>query len=735
MSLAAHVDEYDPPSRRDGNNLAPRSSQNKSQLLEATMRNVPKLKELNYTQWKNVITNSIKKAKLWGYVDGSIEEPSEHDASNLATYFDETAAIRNAILGSLESGAQKYIEEALDPRDAWLALERKYLTAEAEADKGMFSTEKQLADLRLEEGGDIVEHVAQFCRIRYQLNGTRFALDDQASISMLYRSLPPSYRQSVLTPDGAEMKDFNALCARLSYLSQNPEPQVDESAAPVEDYTNWGVPEDIKAFGLTGDKNPLLQERAAATCRDCLLKGHKAGTPECPQYGWRKELWGTETNDISPAATDPGNGPLADQLVPVNTKRLSYEFSEPVKVVLDFDELGLKPNLRQKLSSNSMATPWAIQQCAILPIINGHNVLAQAPSNNGKTTALAISIIQIIDTQFPHAQALVFTSTSEAATAFQNTVNNLGSYSARCYSCDSSGSPSMPNLSSLSKINNHHIFVGTPSYILGLISRNIINTRKLRTMVLDDIDKLVEAGAEDQILEAYRHVPPLTQIIASSSICSLSTSKTISKLLANPVQISVNRNEGVTIGTHFYVKVPASEKPNALYAAYTTLGTNAVMVLCRDLAEASFSGYQWPKQYGYYYLRESMEPDERESVIRNFRNKRSSLSSRNSGYGSYYGQRPDVDPVWAIAMVATDATLSTTVLSSINVPLINYDIPNNVEDYIKRLEQWRIVDPGQSNTILTFVTADTNEALVIQDLEQCYGVHVVEVVWKGGRLY
>ncbi|KAG8711309.1 RNA helicase [Ceratobasidium sp. 423] len=558
MSQATGGDEYDSPSRRDGNNPVPRSSQNKPQLLEATMRNVPKLKELNYTQWKNAITNSVKKAKLWGYIDGSIEEPPEHDSSNLTTYYDEATAVRGAILGSLEYEARRYIEEAFDPRDAWLTLEKKYLTSEAGADTQLVSIGQQLAGLRLEEGGDMTEHIAEFCRMRCLLNGTRFALDDQASISMLYRSLPPSLRRSVLTPEGTEMKDFNALCARLSYLSQNPEPAPigNTPPAPVEDYTNWGVPEDIKAFGLTGDKNPLLEERAAVTCRDCLLKGHKAGTPECPQYEWRKELWGTEPNSISPGVGDSVGVTLGNQ----------------VEIMIKAHTLLLEPS--------------AIQQCAILPIIHGRNVLAQAPPNNGKTTALVISILQIIDTALPHIQALVFTSTDGATTTFQKIVNSLGSgLSIRCPSdIFAGGKPS-----SVSGINKHHIFVGTPDYLLGLIRRNMINMRKIRTMALDDIDKLIEAGMEDQILEVYRHVPPLAQVVASSTVYSSSIAKAVTGLLADPLQILVNRNEGISIGTHFYVKVPAAQKLDVLNASFSSLGSKGVVLLCRDFPEASIA--------------------------------------------------------------------------------------------------------------------------------------------------
>ncbi|CAE6375332.1 unnamed protein product [Rhizoctonia solani] len=637
-------------------------------------------------------------------------------------------AVRNAILGSLESGAQKYIEEALDPRDAWLSLEKKYLTAEAEADAKLISVEKQLSDLRLEEGGDMIEHIAEFCRMRCQLHGSRFALDDPASVSMLYRSLPSSYRHSVLTPEGTEMKDFGALCARLTYLSQNPEPEVridDIPPAPTEDYTNWGVPEDIRSFGLTGDKNPLLEERAAVTCWDCLLKGHKAGTPECPQYEWRKELWGMESKDISIGTRNLGTASSSEEPLLINAKRLCYEFSEPIKVILSFDELGLKSDLRQRLHYS----PFAVQQCAILPIINGRNVFAQAPPGSGKTTALAVSILQLIDATLPCAQALVFISTGAN---FQKVLETLKPSSVRSYLCYSSDP--LASIGSLSGINEHHIFVGTPENLLALISRKVINLHKLKIVALDDLDKLVEAGMESQILEVYRHVPPLAQVVASSTAYSFSIAKAVKKLLTDPLQITVNRDEGLSIGTHFYVTVPVEQKPDALRASFATLGTDGVVVLCQD--STKISKYPWDKTCRCYYLRNS---ERYTDVIQDFTYQQQRIRERysstysNYGYG-YLHDRPQ-DPVTNVALVATDpAFLAARVdLLKTGNPIVHYDIPNNIEDYVKRLWEWRISDSGRSHLVISFVT--TSELHIIQDLEQYYGVHVAELRWDGRRLH
>ncbi|CAE7092301.1 unnamed protein product [Rhizoctonia solani] len=714
------------------------------------MRNVPKLKELNYAQWKNITTNSIKKAKLWEYVDGSIEEPAEHDAGNLATYYDEAAAVSNAILGSLEPAAQKYIEEALVPRDAWLALEKTYLTAEADTDSKLVSIEQQLANLRLDEGGDVIEHIAEFGRMRCQLNGTRLAIDDQTCISMLYRSLPPSYRQSVLTPEGTEMKDFSALCTRLTYLSQRPEPADNTPSAATEDYTTWGVPEDIKAFGLTGDKNPLLAERAAVTCRDCLLKDHKAGTPECPQYEWRKELWGTQQKEGTLESFDKD---LSTKRPPANSKRLSYEFSEPVKVVLSFDELGLKPKLRQNLTYSRGCfpsafrgvyvpglilhmepEPSAVQQCAILPIIQGRSVHVEAPSNSGKTTTLVISVLHVINTALPCIQALILAPTSKAVAAFQKIINDLGSGLSVLCSTD------VASAASFTGINKVHIFVGTPEYVMGLARRNIVNMHKLRVLVLDDIHELTELGMEDQILEVYRHAPPLAQVVASSAVFSSSIPNAISKMLTDPLRILVHRNDGISIGTHFYVTIPENQKPKVLSASFLSLGVNGLSKVPGAVVTNYFLWYEIKKKKLVFSWsanvmdgRESSNSDEWQDVIQSFSDKINGIRANILRNGYYYDS---YDRAFNIVLATTDATLFKARLPSYEVPLINYDAPSNVADYAKRLDRWHLADPKRSQMIITFITADTDEINVIRELESFYGVRAAELLWedKSSRL-
>ncbi|CAE6432510.1 unnamed protein product [Rhizoctonia solani] len=652
-----------------------------TQVLEAVSRNIPKLKEQNYTQWRSAITHSIKAAKLWGYIDGSIEEPSDENTNELIKYMGETSAVRSAILGSLEPGAQRHIEDALAPRDAWLQLERQYLSPGN--DDHLVAIEQQLVDLRLEEDGDVVEHLVNFCRLRQRLHGTRLALDEQTSIELLYRSLPLNYRQLIPTPERTEMMDFSALCARLRDPDLNKLPDttvpVGDTVPHTEDFTYWGVPEDIKTFGLTGDKNPLLEERAAVTCRDCLLKNHEAGARACPQYEWRRELWGAVPNKASSITGKPAH----EETMAMNTKRFSYEFSEPVKVVLDFDELGLRHELRAKLLS-LYPKPSAIQQCVILPIISGRNVLAQAPRGNGKTTALAVSTLHIID-PLPHVQALVFTPTDQTTDAFREILLKLGSNPATlCYSYDPSHIRQI-DFDTLVGLNHHRIVAGTPDYLLRLINRKVLKTHNLRLLVLDDIDKLIETGAEERILEIYRQIPPLAQIVASYTVSSSSIAKAALKLLVDPLQIVVDRDEGISMNALHFFAVRVTQRHN-------------------------------------YYLDETVQQENRTNSIQGFKNN-----------------------AWSI-LFTTKVAFPLAELSNRSSILINYDVSSDTEGYFKLTKDWRETHTGQEESIITmkyivyypffqFVTSDTDEIHVIRDLERHHGAEIRELLWDGKALH
>ena len=96
----------------------------------------------------------------------------------------------------------------------------------------------------------------------------------------------------------------------------------------------------------------------------------------------------------------------------VDDEKLVFETSKGVEPIMSFDEMGIKDDLLRGIYQYGFEKPSAIQQRAVLPIISGRDVIAQAQSGTGKTSMIALAVCQIADTSsreyVPYIFLLVF---------------------------------------------------------------------------------------------------------------------------------------------------------------------------------------------------------------------------------------------------------------------------------------------------------------------------------------
>jgi translation initiation factor 4A len=95
------------------------------------------------------------------------------------------------------------------------------------------------------------------------------------------------------------------------------------------------------------------------------------------------------------------------------------------ETVETFDELGLKKNLLRGIYGYGFEKPSHIQQKAIMPIIKGRDIIAQAQSGTGKTATFAIGALERIDNELPEVQALVLAPVRELAQQISMVIFNL----------------------------------------------------------------------------------------------------------------------------------------------------------------------------------------------------------------------------------------------------------------------------------------------------------------------
>lgn len=267
-------------------------------------------------------------------------------------------------------------------------------------------------------------------------------------------------------------------------------------------------------------------------------------------------------------------------------------------MVSTFDDLGLKEDLLRGIYAYSMSIirfaiaqlvkllfqdfekPSAIQQRAILPIIQGRDVIAQAQSGTGKTATFSISILQSIDISMRETQALVLSPTRELATQIQSVVLALGDYmNVQCHACI--GGTSIGE--DIRKLEyGQHVVSGTPGRVFDMIRRRSLRTRNIKMLVLDEADELLNKGFKDQIYDVYRYLPPATQVVILSATLPYDVLEMTTKFMTDPIRILVKRDELTLEGIkQFFVAVEKEDwKFDTLCDLYDTLTITQAVIFC-----------------------------------------------------------------------------------------------------------------------------------------------------------
>eukprot|EP00479_Gromia_sphaerica_P000975 TRINITY_DN11131_c0_g1_i1.p1 TRINITY_DN11131_c0_g1~~TRINITY_DN11131_c0_g1_i1.p1 ORF type:complete len:188 (+),score=44.16 TRINITY_DN11131_c0_g1_i1:228-791(+) len=177
--------------------------------------------------------------------------------------------------------------------------------------------------------------------------------------------------------------------------------------------------------------------------------------------------------------------------------------------------MNLKKSLLRGIYHYGFDKPSAIQQRAIVPIIEGRDVIAQSQSGTGKTTIFCVAILQMIDTKSRNIQALVLSPTRELAEQSRNVMLAFGEHmQAKCHCCIG-GKPIPEDLRALEA--GVQVVSGTPGRVFDMIQRRALDTRHLQMLVIDEADEMLSQGFKEQLYDIYRWLPPKTQVVLVSA--------------------------------------------------------------------------------------------------------------------------------------------------------------------------------------------------------------------------
>jgi ATP-dependent RNA helicase len=385
---------------------------------------------------------------------------------------------------------------------------------------------------------------------------------------------------------------------------------------------------------------------------------------------------------------------------------MEFETTKGVEIVSSFDVMGLKEQLLRGVYQYGFEKPSAIQQRAIMPIITGRDVIAQAQSGTGKTSLIALTLCQIIDSGSPETQALVLSPTRELAIQTEKNILALGDFlKVKAHSCI--GGKSIGE--DLRKLEGAaQIVSGTPGRVFDMIQRRALRTRGIRTLVLDEADEMLTKGFREQIYDVYRYLPPETQVVLVSATLPHEVLEMTQKFMTDPVRILVKRDELTLEGIRqFFVAVEKEEwKFDTLCDLYDTLTITQAVIFCNTKRKVDWLTEKMRENnFTVSSMHGDMPQQERDEIMSQFRKGDTRVLITTD--------------VWARGLDVQQVSL-----------VINYDLPNNRENYIHRIG--RSGRFGRKGVAINFVKDE--DVKVLRDIEQYYSTQIDEMPMNVGDL-
>jgi len=380
--------------------------------------------------------------------------------------------------------------------------------------------------------------------------------------------------------------------------------------------------------------------------------------------------------------------------------KLEFDVNDnKVEIYPTFDKMGLKEELLRGVYAYGFEKPSAIQQRAIVPVITGRDVIAQAQSGTGKTATFSIGVLQSIDTQVRETQALILSPTRELAQQIQKVCLAIGDYmSVQVHSCI--GGKSVGE--DIRKLEQGvHVVSGTPGRVFDMISRRSLRTRNIKMLVLDEADEMLSLGFKEQIYDVYRYLPPATQVVLVSATLTPDVLGMTKKFMTDPIRILVKRDELTLEGIkQFFVAVEKEEwKFDTLCDLYDTLTITQAVIFCNTRRKVDWLTDKMRKaNFTVAAMHGEMPQNERDEIMNSFRSGENRVLITTD--------------IWARGIDVQQVSL-----------VINYDLPNNRELYIHRIG--RSGRFGRKGVAINFVKSD--DIRILRDIEQFYSTQIDEM--------
>lgn len=363
---------------------------------------------------------------------------------------------------------------------------------------------------------------------------------------------------------------------------------------------------------------------------------------------------------------------------------------------MKFNELNLDDSLLSAIAEAGFSEATPIQAQTIPLVLSGVDVIGQAQTGTGKTASFGLPILQEIDVQNPHIQALIISPTRELAVQTQEELQRLGKYRHAKVIAVYGGSDIRRQIKQLRE--HPQVVVGTPGRLLDHLKRHTLKLEAVQRVVLDEADEMLDMGFVEDIENILENVPSQHQTLLYSATMPKPIMRIAEKFMQQPQIVKIKSKELTADKIEQYmVRSKEYEKFNIMTRLFDVQKPELALIFGRTKRRVDeLTRGLKARGYNAEGIHGDLSQQKRMSVLRQFK-------AEKLNY-----------------LVATDVAARGLDISGVS-HVYNYDIPQDPDSYVHRIG--RTGRAGRSGVSVTFVAP--NEMSYLRSIEQLTNVRML----------
>lgn len=341
-----------------------------------------------------------------------------------------------------------------------------------------------------------------------------------------------------------------------------------------------------------------------------------------------------------------------------------------------FDNLMLSEQVVKSLDLKGFITPTEIQTKCIPLIVEGKDVVGRSQTGSGKTFAFGLPAIDKIDTSIIGAEILIICPTRELALQVSEEIRKITANKEGCKLVPVYGGADMSR--QILALKRGKIVVGTPGRLMDHIRRRTLRLDKIKMLVLDEADEMLNMGFKEDIDTILKSLPLERQTVMFSATFPPAIKAITKDYMKDPVYIEVgNALNPIDKIEQSYIKTKRTGKKDMLAEVFEKLKPERTLIFC-NTKRMTDEINDFLNNLGVISL--ALHGDMRQSERRKVMN--------------------DIKSHKISTLVATDVAARGIDINDVEY-VINYDLPNDVEYYIHRIG--RTGRAGKSGNAITLI--------------------------------